>query len=362
MVSRCFVCGLPSIVGGMCADCYRASHPLLKTRQSVSIVMCKNCGALKTASGWSHVSEADSLEERLLAAIEHQDIEVLGTNVEIGIDEVKKLDSVIRIVLVARGCSHESLSPHVERHPVEIRIDHVMCDTCAMMRGGYHEAVIQVRAENREITDEEATRVLQLVTDRTIAEYGTDPRAYVSDVERNRYGIDFKVGSSRLAKKIGDELERTFLAERKENFKLITQDKGGRRKFRVTIMLRLPRFTAGDIVSVDGQPCVILSSGHGSMGCQNLRTGCRFSLNLKSPKWKSVEFLRPASERRKYTVVAEGYNGPYHLMDMESFHTLEVEAERFISPVHLGDEVDGVTVGEEFYVLPNSDTSPDPPA
>lgn len=315
---------------------------------------------MKIPGGWKHPTDAtadsDAQLEGQVRVLLQSEASLLNRGVELHFEEVRKLDRVLHVDVIGTGKSNEQLPVHSERYPVEIRFSYATCESCGLMSGGYHEAVLQIRADKRPVSDQEAEQILEMVTHRTVAEYGRDVKAFVTSVDRHRHGVDFKIGSEHLAHKIGDEIERAFLANRKENFKLVTEEHDGKRKYRVTIVLRLPEFEIGDFITVTGNPCEIRSIGQGVVTCYDMKTGKIFTISPKSSKWESAAMVAKCGARRSYTVVVACPHQPFQLMDTETFHTIEVEPEQFPFDISLGDTVYGVTIETVFYPLPSGNS------
>jgi NMD protein affecting ribosome stability and mRNA decay len=108
----------------------------------------------------------------------------------------------------------------------------------------------------------------------------------------------------------------------------------------------------GDFIIVAGTPCVIRSIGQGVVSCRDLKSGTEIAVGPRSAKWQSIEFIAEAAQKRRYTVVTEGFQQPFQLMDAETYITFEVDRARFFFPVHIGDEITGVTLNGDFYVFP----------
>ncbi len=343
---------------GLCIKCYNESHPLIQVDTPLAIQVCKRCGAVKVPGGWRAIEERYQDEGELrgiqVSILLSQEISYLVPDVQLEIHEDKNLDRVLHVTLTACGQSHPVLPEHQEEFPVEIRFSHGTCDTCGMMSGGYHEAIIQIRTDERSLTDNEAEEIAGIVTDMTVAEYGKDVKAYVTEISRDRHGLDFKIGSEHLAKKIADHIQFSYLAERKENYKLFGQDKDGREKYRITILLRLPRFRKGDFIKVLGNTCEVVSIGRGGLGCYDLVEQTSFTINPKSSKWRTIEFVALKNERREYKIIAEGYNQPFQLMDSSSYRTIEVDRARFAEDVEVGDTVHLLDVEGHIYVVPRN--------
>ena len=353
----CYLCGEPADLEGLCASCYAKEHPLVVVPPVIALQSCKRCSAVKIPGGWKKIPpEIASDEEELLyhqiGIAVQREAKVLSSDVQLSIEESRRLDRVFHIVLIAEGRSDSSLPTHQEEHPVEVRHSFATCDTCGMASGGYHEAILQIRADGRELTEEEAGDISQLVTEFTIAEYESDAMAFVTNASRDRYGLDFRIGSEHLTRQVADELESRYLAERKENYKLIGQDKGGKDKFRVTILIRLPRFSLGDFVRIGGNPCQVMSMSKGGLTCFDLIVRERFTINPKSVKWRTLEYIADAKERKEFMVTTHVFGQPVQLMDSKTYEIVEVEENAFDSEVEQGSTVEVLMLDTDYFILP----------
>jgi len=254
----------------------------------------------------------------------------------------------------AVGRFHESLEPHTEEYPVEVRMSYVTCDTCSLMSGGYHEAILQIRADGRDVTDTEEEEILSIVTQIAAKEYGKDAKAFAAETKRTRLGFDFKMGSDHMCRLVADELQSRYLADRKENYKLIGQEHGGKGKYRVTILLRLPRWVVGDFVRVAGRPCQVTSVNRNGVTCQDLTDGQKSTINPKSSKWRTLEFLAPQSVKREYMVLSRAYGQSTQLMDAKTFAMVEVEETPLSSEWRSGSKVFLAEIDNVLYPLPES--------
>ena len=357
----CYLCGEESVLDGLCGSCYAKEHPLAEVPPMVSIETCKRCGAIKVPGGWKRIPTSISEDEEVLEFqlwdLLGREVKTASSDVEISLEELNRLDRVLHMKLHLEGKSHPFLPEHTEAYDIEIRRSFSTCDTCGMMSGGYHEAILQIRADGRKLTEREESEITKIVADMTVSDYEADAKAFVTSMSTDQYGMDFYVGSEHLTRSLATELESRYLAERKENFKLIGQDKGGKDKFRVTILVRLPRFTIGDFVSVAQNPCQVMAMSRGGLTCFDLRTRTQFTMNQKSVKWRSLEFLAEESEKRPFMIVTHAFGQPVQLMDTKSYETIEVEATDLDFEFSTGETVYGVELGDEFYILPRSPVS-----
>ncbi len=355
MVAPCYLCGVPSVLEGLCSDCFAKEHPLVSTPSTINLLSCKRCGAVKVPGGWKAIAGVEPNTDEML---EHQLEIALGLEVstligkpEMQIEITKRLDRVLVTTLFVTGQSDPSLEPHEEQYPLEIRIEYGTCDSCGMMSGGYHEAILQVRADSRSLSEEELMQIQEIVATRTFDEYGKDSKAFVTNISETKFGLDFMIGSEHLCKQIADELQSQYLADRKENFKLIGQHKGGKDKFRTTILIRLQRYTLGDFIRVSGQPCQVRGIGKGGVSCAGLLDGSAFNVNPKSAKWRTIEFLAEKDEAREYMVISRNPSESVQLMDSKTFEIHEIEDNLFPPEIENGQKIQAVTIDETLYPI-----------
>ena len=67
-----------------------------------------------------------------------------------------------------------------------------------------------------------------------------DAKVFVAKIEEKSEGIDFYVSSLSLARAMASLLKERFHAKISETSKLIGQERGGKRVFRVSVLARLP--------------------------------------------------------------------------------------------------------------------------
>ena len=305
--------------------------------------------------GWKVIvggpSAKDELIERQLEILLHRSVKRHVSGVEISLEEENRLDRVLHIRVNASGRSHNALPSHEESYPVEVRFSHGTCDTCGMMSGGYYNAILQIRANNRSLTEYEEEKINTIVIQRTVEAYGKDVKAFITSASKDRYGLDFRIGSERLCRRIADEIERTFLADKKVNYKLVGQ-KGGKDQYRTTILLRLHKFVSGDFIRVATKPCQIQSMNKSGISCYDLTESSTFTINPKSSKWKGIEFLAPSSESRQCMVISRQRGQPAQLMDSKTYETLEVEDHLLNPESKNGSVIHVLLIDEVFYPLP----------
>ncbi|MHA2385812.1 MAG: hypothetical protein ACXAEE_06345, partial [Candidatus Thorarchaeota archaeon] len=80
-----------------------------------------------------------------------------------------------------------------------------------------------------------------------------------------------------------------------------------------------------------------------------------FTINPKSAKWKTIEFIAPESDKRQFMIVSNLYEQPVQIMDSESFEMHEIDQEELITEVSTGETTFGLYLDDRVYLLPSDD-------
>ncbi len=355
MTAPCYLCGKPSVIEGLCEDCYNGEHPLIRVESPLSITVCKRCGSVKVPGGWKTVAApmSKTMNEEQVGVLLDAEVKPVGTGISIDVEEMNRLDRVLLLKLHVTGRSAPALNEHTEEYPVEVRFNFGTCDTCGMMSGGYYEATLQIRADGRPVTEREQDEITEIARELTVSEYGKDNRAFILQIDDTRFGLDMFIGSEHLCKRIADEIEVTYLADRKDNFKLYGQERDGKKKYRITTVLRLPRYTIGDFVEISGNPCQVLSVSRGGLTYHDLSEDQTHTITKKSAKWRTIKFISPESEKRSFSIVSSTVDHVLQVMDSETYEIHEIEstsAKEYVS----GDSLYLFKHNGRWYILPHS--------
>ncbi len=252
----CPLCGDLSPGGGICGRCRAGQTSWLSCRPRVPVVRCPTCGARKEAGVWTDtVSGPGPLaREAALRAI-RVDPRVQQPSISITLEDVS----------INRTRAHAMVSGTLFGVPVEggctveIAWQKEQCDRCSRISGSYHEGVVQVRASGRKPAPGEvaaAARVAREIADSLQA--SGERLAFIAEMDETDDGLDITVGSQRLGREIVDAVTRSLGGRYTTHPKLVGE-KDGRRLFRITYSIRLPRYTRGDVIVVGGRYGEVLS-------------------------------------------------------------------------------------------------------
>ena len=234
----CVECGAEgSTLEGLCADDFVERHPLVRAPERMSVAKCAHCGKLELSRGWTDATVEDAIPG-LLAAQVRKDRHV--TKVAYAWTSRREHENIVGLTVEANCRVGEW--DRVASFRTKVRIRGGVCPTCSKRRGDYFVGTVQVRADGRSLTDEEGQRAAR-VAGQAVAG-GED---FVSAIEPVRGGIDVKVGTNSLAKRLARDLAREFGGTVGSSATLHTQ-REGREMYRSTYVVRIPAFREGDVV------------------------------------------------------------------------------------------------------------------
>lgn len=252
----CYKCGAleaekSPLIQGLCQKCFAAEHRLIRVPKGVSTSICKRCSAYMSGNRWQKPSGEDASYEAAQAAV-RRDLR-LAKSTHVGIQFVRPEESnaelsfeaspAARDVIVdvhARGKIHElQTEPSVDSAQVLVKLRQTTCDVCSLIRAGYYEAILQIRGEEK-LSKSKISEITKILKKRVSDVGASNDKVFVTKIEEKSEGVDFYVSSLSLARAMATLLKDRFHAKISETSKLIGQERGGKRVFRVSVLARLP--------------------------------------------------------------------------------------------------------------------------
>jgi NMD protein affecting ribosome stability and mRNA decay len=210
------------------------------------LILCRDCGAYFSHGRWISPppgsSFGDVVRELLLGSVKVVHLSPAGKEF-IPIPQAQKVQFNIKpdlekgvVEVEGKGKVHElQIEPKHERLFIRLDVARRTCKICSLKRGGYYEAVIQIRGDvgGRELP--KLRKALESLANR-------EAKEFVAEVRLVKGGMDVYVSSLTLGRKMAAFLKKSG-AHISESSKLVGQSRNGRRKYRVTILARFPRNT-----------------------------------------------------------------------------------------------------------------------
>ncbi|RLE47415.1 MAG: hypothetical protein DRJ18_03275 [Candidatus Methanomethylicota archaeon] len=350
----CAICGKfesedEPLIDNLCWSCYRARHKLIRVPSRLEVEVCSSCGAYRVNGRWVECRTGNPAFEASAEAV-RRSVKLAGRGSFKVVPEAFRGKGRVVVRIIASGSVHPSIPEYEEEAVVEVEVKRVSCPICIKMASKYYVATVQVRAEDRQLTRNEVTLICRLVENLVSREIESDRSAYIVEAKRVTGGFDFKFASTRIAKLIASRIKDETGAMLKETFKVIGVEKStGKRLSRLTISVRLPPFTFGDVIRVGSSIIRFEGFRGGRFFGLDLRSWRRCSISYKAVWSGEVEKIASMDELPT-AVVLSAYGDTVQLMDLSSYEVYEVERPEELE-VKLGSEVRFIKLNGKIYIV-----------
>ena len=315
----CPKCGGETDNEGLCNKCMRSTLEWLVCQPRVECICCPTCDSMKKGATWSDVpyDQQKLAEELAIGAMSvHNDVQDL----EVGLVSLVELNPNRTLCTVfARGILYEK---HVQKScDVLIVWRREQCDRCSRLSGGYYESTIQVRATNRRPDLYERIRVDKIAHDveDTVQEAG-DRLSFITRIDDIRDGVDIIVSSHSIGAMISRQIVTEMGGKITRHPKLVGE-KEGRKLYRVTILLRLPQFRQGDVITYKNRYYEVRGADKGFLRVFDLKEGNTDVLHDES-EYRLIGHVREA-ETADVTYIDQDLAG---ILDPVTYEIREVKA------------------------------------
>ncbi len=344
----CPECGATDVemVDGICKNCFLKKFQLMKIPENITVTVCSHCNAILDEGRWKdeYLPEEEIIYRALERNIEISDL-AENEEIELEIDQMRGTIAECYVEAVADVLGEQV----VETHTPNVKIKHSVCPDCSKRNAGYYEAVIQLRADNRELRKEEIEHA-ETIINRTLNKlFNKDKLAYIPQVAKLKEGNDYYIGSFKSAKKVVDHLKDELGAVIKESPRLISEDKStGKGLYRIWISVRLAKFEVDDFVEY-----------HDKIYRVNAIDGNRIQLNelenneMLSLKWReydSVEKISNTENIQKAIITAKSPK-TIQILDPEDFSPIDLEINEKLEKCNIGEEIDVIKINGKLYVI-----------
>ncbi len=198
LVRVCAKCGkrVEELHEGLCEECFSVMKKSLRGPQKQEMVEVNWCRCGSVSAFKKELGFASTFEELLELVLSHiMEKKARDADLTFEVEEVQNTGrNVYRVVGVLNGN---------DRVVVEIKLTRKLCESCSYRSGGYYEATLQLRGDEDFLAD-----MLELVEKMTDKWRAFDKKSFITSMEGVRGGIDVKLGSKSLAKKIVSQAKK----------------------------------------------------------------------------------------------------------------------------------------------------------
>ena len=336
------------MIEGICQDCFLKKISLLKIPENIEVTVCAHCNAKFEEGKWeeSEIPEDEIIYramERSIAIDPHVDED----KIEIELEILQMRGTIAECRIEANATVFEKSITQSFITQVRLRKD--VCPSCSKEHSGYYEAVIQFRADERELRESEKKKADEIVNKTLAKRYRKDKLAYLVQIAKPKEGNDYYIGSYKSGKKVVDALQEEFGGIIKESPRLISQDKStGKGLYRIWISIRLPIFKPLDFIKYNNKNCQVLDIDGKRILGSDLAT-----LEVIPIQWKeydNIEYLKDQESIESTTVISKSPT-TLQILDPHDYSVLDIAIKESFEKFNIGDEIKVIKIDNNVYLL-----------
>jgi nonsense-mediated mRNA decay protein 3 len=344
----CVECGKKGKIfrDAVCVECYLKTHSLTKGPKIIDLSICSHCESFKYKNSWT----SNSFDEIIKKWIKHLfDISRELKKPKISIDCKEENEYIICKVTITGFLDDIKIT---EDHDLIVRKKKDVCDVCSKRFGGYHEAIVQIRADNRNLTEKEIMEIKDFVESlvKTLQEKG-HRNLFIADIGEEHGGLDFFLSDKGSALTITKKIQDSYGGEIKKSSKNIGM-RDSRQVYRMTYLLRLPSIRKGDFISHKDSIFYINEISRNKVHILELSGWTEKFFDIKELESDNI---LGREEIIKETILVSQTKEEVQLMDPKTYKTFEVRKPKNIS--YELKKVKIIKIEDEIFLLPDKKVS-----
>ena len=340
----------------LCDDCYFEDFELVDAPDRIEVLVCSGCGAVRRGESWRDVGARDYTDIAVDEVAEALGVHVDAADVEWGVEPEQVDENTVRMHCRFSGVVRGTLRSAEVTVPV--KISRGTCDRCGRIAGGYYAGIVQVRADERDLTPAERAEALE-IAERYVAEQEAngDREAFVTEVKETDDGPDVKLSSNRLAQNVATRITESLGGSFESYPTLVTEDSDGNEVYRVTFAVRLPKYAEGEVIDPqDGDGPVLVTRVSGRLQGVRLASGDEYTSAFADAEAPDATRLGTRDDATETTVVTVEDENAIQVLDPVTY-----EAKTVPNPAFIGDDADEVLAFEhegEVHLVPREGDVP----
>ena len=335
------------MVGTICKDCFLKEFQVLSIpSEELMVNSCAHCNSHYINGKWKDagISSEDLIYQTLEDNIIIND---LVKDIEIGLEIIKMRGSIAECHITADA--NVLGEPINQEFDAEVKINQTVCPDCSKYNSGYYEAVIQLRAENRELTPEEIALADDIGYETLNKLFQKSRMAYLAQRAELKEGIDYYIGSQKAARKLVSALRKHLGGTTKESPRLISQDKStGKGLYRTWISIRLPEYHVDDFIEYNNIIAQVKSIDDNKILACNLETGDNIKILWKESD--NIKFHNSINDVLITTITSKSPS-EIQILDPETFQPVDLPLSENLKDLNIGSEVKVIKINNRLYIL-----------
>lgn len=334
------------IIEGICKSCFLKEIVLAEIPDEIEITLCAHCESKLVSGKWYELELSD--EEIILNTLnKHIVLNENAKNVEIDVETILARGSNIECIVHVKADVLGEIVPQDAK--INVKIIRTVCPECSKFVSGYYEAVIQLRADNRVPDEEEIAVADAIIADNIDKISKKNKMAYISERAVLKEGIDYYVGSYKVAKRLTSSLKDHFGGVIKESPRLMGRDKStGKDLHRIWISLRIPYFRVNDFIKYENSVGQIIGIDGKKMLFKDL-----VSLNKISVQWRDYDKIETAAKKEdiKETTVTAKTPDSVQVLHPDSYEPIDIKINEETAKAEIGSQIPVITINNDVYIL-----------
>lgn len=334
------------MVGDICIDCFLKNFQMIEIPKRIEVEICSHCNSKLEEGKWSdeYILEEEIIYRALERNIKIAD-EVENEIINLEIDQMKGTiaECFIEVVGEVEGTQIE------ETHDCEVKILKTVCPTCSKVQSGYYEAVVQFRADNREIKSEEYAKADEVVERTLVKQSKKDKLAYCPQIAKLKEGYDYYIGSLKTGRKVAENLKEEFGGIIKESPRLISEDKStGKGLYRIWISIRIPEFEINDFIKYENRIMHVKDIDKNRVVGADISTNKKHTVPLKN--MEDIELVKKSDEIETTTIISKSPS-TIQILDPADYSAVDLEMKEEFGDCNIGDEIRLIKIDNYIYLI-----------
>ncbi len=293
MVSMfCVQCGKekPIYKNGVCLQCYLKENTFTSGPSVIDITTCTHCGGYQYKHTWVNESLAPFLK-RILS--HHFTISSELQNPHITTDCTLKHKTNKCTVTISGSINDQKI---VETHPLTIRLKQTTCPICSRQRGGYYESILQIRGEEKNLPSS-LLKELQLLIESYVHDQQSrgHTSVFITEIVPEHGRLDFYLSDKNLGQTLAKKIYENYGGTMQHSSKNAGM-KDGQQLYRMTYLIRLPKFHKTDILQQNNHFYLIKKISGNKISSVNLSNWEKTVLDSSKLKHPQVYHLKDVLE------------------------------------------------------------------
>jgi len=320
----CVECGKETKIfkEGTCIECYLKTHTFTKGPKILDLPICTHCNSYKYKNTWLSVTLPDILKKLIKSNYKiSRDLD----KIDISTDCKETKQRLVCKVYISGFIEGAEIT---EEHDLLVHLKRTVCDVCSKQFGGYHEVILQIRADKRKLSKEELENIensvvglienLQAKGNRTL---------FITDTRMEHGGLDFYLSDKNTGLIVAKKIREQYGGEIKQSAKNIGM-KDSRQIYRATYLIRLPLFKKHDFIKLN-KSFYYIKSIHGNKAkIINLENWEETNIDIKTIQKAST---LGGKEQIKEMILVSQTKNEVQLMDEKSYQIKIVKKPKKIS-------------------------------